>query len=113
MIHLLASGEHTPNSIFSKLYKNVIVNGPIDHFFGLSHNREWGMYWFEAMCFSVIIVAVMLIVASVATPKYKKIPTGLQNVLELAVEMLRRFVIGLVGPHGERYVGYVGTLFLF
>lgn len=112
MFHLLASGKNTPDSIFSKLYRSL-EGTAFDQFFKLSHNHEWGMYWFEAMCFSVIVATIMVIGAAVVTPTYKKIPTGLQNVLELAVEMLRKFVLGLVGPHGERYVGYVGTLFLF
>ena len=112
MLHLLASTDLAPDSIFSELYR-AVVGTPIDTFFEFSKNPKWGMFWFEAMCFSVIIAAVLLTISFVVTPKFRKVPTGLQNVLEFAVEMLRKLTLGLVGPYGERYVGYIGTLFLF
>ena len=41
------------------------------------------------------------------------VPTGLQNVVEFAVETLQGFVNSSMGAHGRKYICYVGTLFLY
>ena len=43
----------------------------------------------------------------------KEVPTGLQNVVEFAVETLQGFVDSSMGQHSKKYMNYVGTLFLF
>lgn len=115
MISLLASGaeHHAPDSIFSALYRKFYDEKPEWFMTMRFDDPTYGMNWFEAMCFSVIAATLLIVISLVATPRYRKIPAGLQNILELAVSMLRKMVLGMVGPHGERYVGYIGTLFLF
>lgn len=67
------------------------------------------------VCGFIIIVAIMIF-ALVARRKImhaKEIPTGLQNVVEFAVETLQGFVDSSMGKHGKKYINYIGTLFLF
>lgn len=67
------------------------------------------------VCGFIIIVALMIF-ALVARRKImhaKEIPTGLQNVVEFAVETLQGFVDSSMGKHGKKYINYIGTLFLF
>lgn len=67
------------------------------------------------VCMLIIIVTIMIF-ALVARKKImhaKEVPTGLQNVVEFAVETLQGFVDSSMGQHGKKYMNYVGTLFLF
>lgn len=64
----------------------------------------------------LIIIATIMIFALVARKKIMhadEVPTGLQNVVEFAVETLQGFVNSSMGEHAKKYVNYVGTLFLF
>lgn len=113
MIHLLASSEHRPDTIFTWIWIKYLETKPAWFTFFNFDNEDHGQLWFEAMCFSVLAAVIMILLAALVTPKYRKVPRGLQNVLELSVDMLRKFFVGMIGPHGEKYVGYLGTLFLF
>lgn len=65
-------------------------------------------------CF--ILVTAIMIFAVVARRKImhaNEIPTGFQNVVEFAVEMLQGFVKSSIGENGKKYINYIGTLFLF
>ncbi|MBE5924087.1 MAG: F0F1 ATP synthase subunit A [Lachnospiraceae bacterium] len=63
-----------------------------------------------------LIMATIIIFALIARRKIMhadEVPTGLQNVVELAVETLQGFVGSTMGSHAGKYVNYIGTLFLF
>lgn len=67
------------------------------------------------VCMFIIIITIMIF-ALIARKKImhaKEVPTGLQNVVEFAVETLQGFVDSSMGQHGKKYMNYVGTLFLF
>lgn len=67
------------------------------------------------VCMLIIIITIMIF-ALVARKKImhaQEVPTGLQNVVEFAVETLQGFVDSSMGQHGKKYMNYVGTLFLF
>lgn len=67
------------------------------------------------VCMFIIIVTIMIF-ALIARKKImhaKEVPTGLQNVVEFAVETLQGFVDSSMGQHSKKYINYVGTLFLF
>jgi F-type H+-transporting ATPase subunit a len=67
------------------------------------------------VCMFIIIITIMIF-ALVARKKImhaQEVPTGLQNVVEFAVETLQGFVDSSMGQHGKKYMNYVGTLFLF
>lgn len=63
---------------------------------------------------NMVLGAVLLILFAVfSRRKIQKVPQGLQNVGEFIVETIDRFVTGLMGHHGRKYVPFAGTLFLF
>jgi F-type H+-transporting ATPase subunit a len=41
------------------------------------------------------------------------IPKGFQSFLESVVELLRDLVVGILGHHGEKYLPFLGTLFIY
>lgn len=67
------------------------------------------------VCELIIIVGI-IIFALVARHKVmhaEVVPTGFQNVVELLVETLQKYVHGTMGKHGTKcYVNYVGTIML-
>ncbi len=122
MLPLLLSGEegeeggghHHPSSIFTWLWK-ILKDTGLGHAMGFNETREnRGEFWFDAICFSLIACVVLIASASAATKSYSRIPRGIQNVFEWAVQLLRGLVHGFIpGKQGDRYVPYLGSLFLF
>ena len=105
-------GHHAPHSIFTKVWESV------------SHTSlgKWyrfddpvlGQFWFDAIGFSLIGAILLVVLASMATSKYNRVPRGIQNVFEWAVGFLRGMVQGFIpGPQADRYLPYLGSLFLF
>jgi F-type H+-transporting ATPase subunit a len=61
----------------------------------------------------LIVVVLISTVAYFATRRMRDRPTGLQNLVEMLVEGLGDFVVGIGGPKALRYLPLFGTLFLF
>lgn len=79
------------------------------------HDTPWSEFihdW-EYIIFSIIISTVICIIFTLAARRNELIPTGLQNAVEGFVEVLRNFVIDILGPEGEKYVPLLGTLFIY
>lgn len=104
-------GGH-PHSIFTWLWK-IVSGTPLGKWYGFKHD-PLGEFWFDAICFSAISAALLIAAASLATRNYARVPRGIQNVFEWAVQLLRGLVHGFIpGKQGDRYVPYLGTVFLF
>jgi F-type H+-transporting ATPase subunit a len=71
------------------------------------------LHKWENVIFSLIMVAFMVIIARIATRNAKMIPGRLQNVVEMFVESLYNFIVGILGPQGKKFVPFLGTLFLY
>ena len=63
--------------------------------------------------FIIITIMIFALIARKKIMHAKEVPTGLQNVVEFAVETLQGFVDSSMGQHSKKYINYVGTLFLF
>ena len=61
----------------------------------------------------LIVVVLISTVAYLATRRMQDRPTGLQNLVEMLVQGLGDFVVGIGGPKALRYLPLFGTLFLF
>ena len=61
----------------------------------------------------LIVIAFISTVAYLATRRMQDRPTGLQNLVEMLVQGLGDFVVGIGGPKALRYLPLFGTLFLF
>jgi len=83
---------------------------------GAGHGTPWAAFLehYEILVFSMLVAALMLLVAFLAGRNAKMIPSGLQNLVETLVEGLQDFIIGILGPkHGPRFLPFLGTLFLY
>ncbi|RZM82436.1 F0F1 ATP synthase subunit A [Leptolyngbya iicbica LK] len=82
-----------------------------EHFYwkvaGLSiHGQVFITSWF--------VIALLLLFSVLATRKIERIPSGLQNFMEYALEYIRDLAKGQIGEKEYRpWVPFVGTLFLF
>ncbi len=84
----------------------------IYHYFA---NSAWAtfLYVWEDIFFSLLVAVFLSLIFYLGTRKKKWIPSGLQNFLELIVETFRHFIIGILGPDGDKYVPFLGTLFIY
>lgn len=106
-------GEGPPATLFTGLHK-AVKDTDLGKFFEFDKaDRHLGQYWFEAILFSLIAVAVLSIVVVLSGRKFQKVPRGMQNFLEVVVDLLNKLVTGLIGPHGSQYLPYLGTLFIY
>lgn len=67
----------------------------------------------DSIIFSVVIATLISLFFYFGTRNPQRLPTGLQNFLELLVDSLRKIVISVIGPEGEKYVPFLGTLFIY
>lgn len=61
----------------------------------------------------LIVGAILVLLAAFATRNMQERPTGLQNAVEMAVQGLSDFIVGIGGPTARKYVPLLGTFFLF
>ncbi len=66
---------------------------------------------------AILLVDILIIILAIAARKKmknaKEVPDAFQNVLELAVEFLDKFVSGTMGENAKGFVNYIGSIFLF
>ena len=67
----------------------------------------------EGMIFAYMIAGLLILVAQLAMRNPTMVPGRLQNVVEMVVESLYNFIIGILGPEGKRYVPFLGSLFVY
>jgi len=105
-------GHEPPHSIFTWLWK-IVKDTPLGKFYRFN-DEHLGQFWFDAILFTIVGAGLLLLLASMATKKYNRVPRGIQNVFEWAVGFLRGMVQGFIpGPQADRYLPYLGSLFLF
>lgn len=71
-----------------------------------AHHYPWVIY-------SWLLIAVLIILARLATASLKMIPTGAQNVFEPVVEGLENFMVDITGEEGRPFFPLIGTLFIY
>ena len=66
------------------------------------------------MTTSLAITILLAVLAYFATRNIKERPTGLQNLAEKGIEMLRNFLASIIGKkHVNDFLPYLATLFIF
>jgi F-type H+-transporting ATPase subunit a len=105
-------GHALPPSIFTPLWKIVKETGVGKTLGFATTDKNLGQIWFEGLCFAVVVSAILILLAFLATRRLNRVPRGIQNLLELAVSGIRGMVRGMAGPQGDRYVPFIGTAFL-
>lgn len=79
------------------------------------HEHDWAIFlhrW-ENIFFSILIGTVVSLIFFVAARKKALVPQGIQNFVEYLVEILRDFVVNILGPSGDKYLPFLGTLFIY
>ena len=69
-------------------------------------------HW-DSIFFSILIAILLSLVFHLGSRKKELIPHGLQNFLELIVDSFRNFMVSILGPEGEKFVPFLGTLFIY
>ena len=72
-----------------------------------------GFSYTNAHLTMLIVGAILVLLAAFATRNMRERPSGLQNAVEMAVQGLSDFVVGIGGPTARKYVPLLGTFFLF
>lgn len=66
-----------------------------------------------AFAWSLVAIALISIICMTGTRRVFVRPGRLQTALELVVGALRGLVVGIMGPRGNDFVPFIGTLFLY
>lgn len=75
----------------------------------------WAEYihnW-ESIIFSFFIACGISLISFLGSRHKENIPHGFQNFLEWIVETFRTLTISILGSDGEKYVPFLGTLFIY
>lgn len=101
---LLLSGVNVPEvpNIFM-LFNNA---------FGGSRFTALLQAW-DGIIFSLLLAISLSLLFHYGAKKGSLIPTGLQNFLEWTVSGIRSAIVEILGPGGERFVPFLGTLFIY
>lgn len=103
MLLLIAAGQvpSVPNIL-------TFVTRYFDNTFWAKYVKEW-----ESIIFSLFVASALSLIFFLGSQKKDSVPNGFQNFLEWIVETLRSFVVSVLGPEGEKYVPFLGTLFIY
>jgi F-type H+-transporting ATPase subunit a len=91
----------------------------LPNFIGILYHRFHDMpfakflHQWENVIFSIIVATLISTVAYLGTRKRDLIPSGLQNFLELLIEKFHKLITDVLGPSGEKYIPFLGTLFIY
>lgn len=81
---------------------------------GAQNTFSYFLHQWEAVIFSIFLAAVIASVFVWGARRREDIPnTRMQNFLELIVESMQKFCNEILGPLGDKYVPFLGTLFIY
>lgn len=73
--------------------------------------------WITTTMISLLMVCVLILVfalfAKKALTHAEEVPSGLQNVIEMMYEALDGMCKSIMGENSDRFINYIGTLFIF
>jgi F-type H+-transporting ATPase subunit a len=67
----------------------------------------------DSILFSVIVATVISVIFCLGASRREYLPSGLQNFLEFCVESFQRFIREIIGPKGDAFVPFLGTIFIY
>jgi F-type H+-transporting ATPase subunit a len=81
---------------------------------GTQHSFAYFLHQWDAVIFSIFLAILIALVFVWGARRRDDVPTTrLQNFLELIVESMRKFSNEILGPEGDKYVPFLGTLFIY
>jgi len=84
----------------------------LHHYFVGTSFADFIHKW-ENVIFSLLVVVILSTIVRLAQRNPKLVPGKLQCAIEMVVEALENFVIGILGPRGKQFVPFLGTLFMY
>lgn len=91
----------------------------IPNFLGILHKifhnstlLQFLSHW-DTIVYSVFTATAISLIFHFGIRHRSMIPSGLQNFLESLVEILRNFILDILGPDGEKFIPFIGTLFIY
>jgi F-type H+-transporting ATPase subunit a len=63
--------------------------------------------------FSFLVILLLAVVSVMASRNVQKVPRGVQNFMEWAVEGLENFVVSTIGEEGRKFTPFIGTYFIY
>lgn len=102
MASLEAEAPEVPN-VISLIYKSF------------TEAPKWAvtLHDWQNIIFSIGIACLISLVFYLCARKSALIPRKFQNALEFFIEGFRDFIVGILGKDGEKYVPFLGTLFIY
>lgn len=78
------------------------------------HNLPFWPDWLPvSFAWSVVVLLLLVALCFFGTRKMARVPRGLQNLLEMYIENIENFIVGIMGEAGRRFVPFLGTLFIY
>lgn len=72
------------------------------------------LHHWESVAFSIILAAAIALLFCLGARRCKALPTTrFQNFLELIAEIAQKFARDILGPEGDKFVPFLGTLFIY
>lgn len=66
------------------------------------------------LIFAGVVILILTVWAILSTRRLRLVPeSGSQGLVEMIVESLDNFVVGIVGPKGSKYTSFIGTMFIY
>lgn len=105
-----ASGAHEGGHEASHELLSLI--GVITHFMADGPVKAFLEHW-EGLIFAFALAGLIILIAHLAARNPKMIPGRFQNVVEMSVEAISNFILGVLGPEGKIFVPFLGSLFIY
>lgn len=81
---------------------------------GTQHSFAYLLHQWDSVIFSIFVATLIAIVFVWGARRRDEIPkTRLQSFLEIIVESMQKFAREILGPEGDKYVPFLGTLFIY
>jgi F-type H+-transporting ATPase subunit a len=105
----MASGHHPPTIagfLYQKLYQSNILPGFL--------KGKDGETYFQIIVYSWTVIGFLIILSYLATKRLdKRTPGRLQSLMEIVVDFLGNLLDSLIGHNSKKYLGLLGTAFIF
>jgi F-type H+-transporting ATPase subunit a len=103
------AAEHHPPTILGPIYQKLADSGLLPDFL----RGEHGQTYFLIITTSWLIMGFLVILSLIATRRMQKAPGRLQAFVETIVDALGNLLDSLIGHGGRKYLGLLGTAFVF
>lgn len=103
------AGEIHPPTIVNGLYEKLLQSDLLPGFL----KGENGEKLFQLIAFTWIIIIFLVLISFITSRYLKKVPGRVQAAMEIIVEKLGNLLESIIGHGGKKYLGLLGTTFIF